>query len=302
MAQMGMDVEAVESIGRQLKQSATSVEGLVGSIDRTVGSLLPIWDGPDAQRFVQQAWPQHRKYLLAAQSSVAGLGQSALNNASEQREASQAITSHGLMGSTALSRSAARPSGEVESHVESNWNGTVAHVTEHPNAATTISDDAQSGIRGTVDGKVGPDHGTLSAEGSLHGEAGIRASETNTHDLGSGTTFTDTGESFAGAQGDLSGTASVGAEGANLHAGGDLFAGSEADIRAQFAGEYGTAGIGAGVMAGIGVKGNAHVDLGWGHIGLGIQLGASLGVGVQVQPSLDFSPKSIVDNLLGVSW
>jgi uncharacterized protein YukE len=95
MTQMGMDVEAVESIGRQLKQSAASVESLIGSIDKTVGSLLPMWDGPDAQRFVQQAWPQHRKYLVAAQSSVDGLGQSALNNVSEQREASGAPGSGG---------------------------------------------------------------------------------------------------------------------------------------------------------------------------------------------------------------
>jgi len=86
---MGMDVEAVENVGRQLKQSAASVDTIVGTLDRTVSGLSSVWEGPDAQRFAQ-SWPTFRKSLLAAQASVAGLGQSALNNASEQREASGA--------------------------------------------------------------------------------------------------------------------------------------------------------------------------------------------------------------------
>lgn len=98
MTKMGMDVEAVESVGRQLKQSAASVESLVGGIDKTVSGLTGLWDGPDAQRFVQQSWPTLRKALVAAQSSVEGLGQSALNNASEQRGASRATGSGGAAG------------------------------------------------------------------------------------------------------------------------------------------------------------------------------------------------------------
>ena len=94
MAQMGMDVEAVESVGRQLKQSASSIDQIVGTLDKTVNGLSSLWEGPDAQRFTQ-SWPTFRKSLLAAQASVAGLGQSALNNASEQREASGANGSGG---------------------------------------------------------------------------------------------------------------------------------------------------------------------------------------------------------------
>ena len=94
MAQLGMDVEAVENVGRQLKQSATSVDQIVGGLDKTVNGLLQLWEGPDAQRFVQ-SWPTFRKSLIAAQASVAGLGQSALNNASEQRDASGVKGSNG---------------------------------------------------------------------------------------------------------------------------------------------------------------------------------------------------------------
>ena len=89
MVQLGMDVEAVENAGRQLKQTASSVDAIVGTLDKTVSGLSSLWDGPDAQRLMQ-SWPTFRKSLLAAQASVAGLGQSALNNASEQREASAA--------------------------------------------------------------------------------------------------------------------------------------------------------------------------------------------------------------------
>jgi hypothetical protein len=94
-----MDVEAVESVGRQLKQSATSVDQIVGGLDTTVNGLLQIWDGADAQRLVQ-SWPTFRKSLITAQASVAGLGQSALNNASEQRDASRVKGSGGLSSVT----------------------------------------------------------------------------------------------------------------------------------------------------------------------------------------------------------
>ena len=89
MTQMGMDVEAVESVGRQLKQGAAAVDPIVGTLDKAVSSLAQLWDGPDAQRLIQ-SWPTFRKSLVAAQASIAGLGQSALNNASEQRQASGA--------------------------------------------------------------------------------------------------------------------------------------------------------------------------------------------------------------------
>ncbi|MCU1529684.1 MAG: hypothetical protein JWP75_3447 [Frondihabitans sp.] len=94
MAQMGMDVEAVENVGRQLKQTAMSVDQIVGGLDKTVSGLLQLWDGADAQRLVQ-SWPTFRKSLITAQASVAGLGQSALNNASEQRDASKVKGSGG---------------------------------------------------------------------------------------------------------------------------------------------------------------------------------------------------------------
>jgi hypothetical protein len=83
-----MDVDQVAAAGNALKQRAADIDTLVTKIDGIVRSMPGVWDGPDAQQFVDEWWPEHKKTLVAASSHVAGLGQSALNNASEQREVS----------------------------------------------------------------------------------------------------------------------------------------------------------------------------------------------------------------------
>jgi uncharacterized protein YukE len=88
MARLGMDAEQVENTGRQLKSQAANIGSMVAQIDKIVNSLTSVWDGQDAQQFVHDWWPQHKKALLAAQQQIDGLGQSALNNASEQRQVS----------------------------------------------------------------------------------------------------------------------------------------------------------------------------------------------------------------------
>lgn len=88
MARMGMDVDAVEGVSRQLKTQADSIGSLVSGIDRIVSGLTSVWDGPDAHSFVTDWWPQHKKELLNAQTQISGLGQSAWNNAQEQRNVS----------------------------------------------------------------------------------------------------------------------------------------------------------------------------------------------------------------------
>jgi uncharacterized protein YukE len=81
-----MDVDAVEAASKQLKTRAADVQALVTSIDKLVHSLPGIWEGPDARTFVNDWWPQHKKALLTASENIKGLGQSAWNNAQEQRQ------------------------------------------------------------------------------------------------------------------------------------------------------------------------------------------------------------------------
>lgn len=100
MARMGMDVDQVASAGKALKERAAEIDALVGKLDGIVRAIPGAWVGPDAQQFVNEWWPEHKKTLQAASSHVAGLGQSALNNASEQREVSGNSVGGGGDGST----------------------------------------------------------------------------------------------------------------------------------------------------------------------------------------------------------
>jgi uncharacterized protein YukE len=88
MARMGMDVDAVEGVSKQLKAQAQQIGTLVAGIDKIVSGLTGVWDGPDAHTFVTNWWPQHKKELLTAQTQIDGLGQSAWSNAQEQRNVS----------------------------------------------------------------------------------------------------------------------------------------------------------------------------------------------------------------------
>lgn len=90
MAEIGMDVDAVEQASRQLKTRAGDIATVVARIDGVVSRLRGQWVGQDARDFIDVAWPQHRKALTAARAAVAGLGQSAWTNAQQQREASTA--------------------------------------------------------------------------------------------------------------------------------------------------------------------------------------------------------------------
>lgn len=88
MARMGMDVDAVEKSGGDLKARAGEIRALMGRIDGIVNHLSSVWDGKDANDFVHNWWPQHKKHLSSVAESIDGLGQSALNNAREQRDVS----------------------------------------------------------------------------------------------------------------------------------------------------------------------------------------------------------------------
>lgn len=88
MARMGMDVEAVERTGRDLKNKATSLQSLTSEIENLVRGLTSVWDGRDAEQFVNELWPQHKKNLGAIKENIDQLGQAAMQNATEQREIS----------------------------------------------------------------------------------------------------------------------------------------------------------------------------------------------------------------------
>jgi surface antigen len=82
----GMNVAEVEDLGRAMVRDGERAASLAGEVDALVRSVA--WAGPDAERFVHDWWPAHKARLTAVSEHLAGLGQSALNNASEQRQTS----------------------------------------------------------------------------------------------------------------------------------------------------------------------------------------------------------------------
>lgn len=88
MAQVGMDIEQIRSVGAQLKGQAGQIEGVISAIEGLISQAIGNWTGNDANQF-QDWWnSQHRPALQAAREAIEGLGQSALNNADAQEQVS----------------------------------------------------------------------------------------------------------------------------------------------------------------------------------------------------------------------
>ncbi|MCU1678565.1 MAG: hypothetical protein JWM93_3323 [Frankiales bacterium] len=88
MALTGMDIEAVNGLGQQLKTQAEALNAIIGEIDGLVRHAQDVWKGNDATQFAGWWQDQHRPALQHAREAIDGLGQSALNNASEQAQVS----------------------------------------------------------------------------------------------------------------------------------------------------------------------------------------------------------------------
>ncbi|MGN6696344.1 MAG: WXG100 family type VII secretion target [Aquihabitans sp.] len=82
----GMNVEEVKSLGNFLKSKKGQIEGIINEINGKVNGAG--WEGPDAQKFKGEWWPEHRNHLKQIGEALDGFGQSALNNASDQEAAS----------------------------------------------------------------------------------------------------------------------------------------------------------------------------------------------------------------------
>jgi uncharacterized protein YukE len=73
----GLDVEAVQAQGANLKSQSQHLDGIIQNIQGLVAQLEGVWHGQDSRDF--QGWweQQHRPALMAASQAVSGLGQSA---------------------------------------------------------------------------------------------------------------------------------------------------------------------------------------------------------------------------------
>ena len=97
----GMDTGEVRRLGGSLQSSASSIDDLVRRIEGVVSGSS--WVGDDAQMFKTQWWPGHRARLKQMSQDLYGLGQSAINNASDQEQASGDTDGGGSGGASGIS-------------------------------------------------------------------------------------------------------------------------------------------------------------------------------------------------------
>lgn len=88
MAIEGMDVEQVRNIGHQLQQQGHAINSVISTVDRLINEAESVWKGNDATQFRDWWTSQHRPHLVQVEQAIAGLGQSAINNAQEQANVS----------------------------------------------------------------------------------------------------------------------------------------------------------------------------------------------------------------------
>ena len=109
----GMNIEEVRALGQDLQSRASNVDDIMGILERIV--MNATWVGPNARRFKDQWWPEHRAKLRKVSEDLRGFGQSALNNASEQEQASGGPISAGagvVSGTPLMSGSGGQPVGD----------------------------------------------------------------------------------------------------------------------------------------------------------------------------------------------
>lgn len=137
---IGMDSSEVRTLATNIRAQAERITTLINGIDVLVHQIASEWIGPDASEFVVWWQQQHRPALVAAESAVMGLAQSAENRAKAQDEASSA-----LVGGSAVGAGLGAAAGAV----------TVSRATG-VSPATTSSQESQfqSSIVGTAQGQI----------------------------------------------------------------------------------------------------------------------------------------------------
>lgn len=84
----GMNIAEVQNLGTTLQRKhAETLRQLANEINALVNNTSSTWVGPDGERF-RSWWPEKKANLLRMAEDLHGFGQSALNNVSEQRNAS----------------------------------------------------------------------------------------------------------------------------------------------------------------------------------------------------------------------
>jgi surface antigen len=83
-----MDADAVRTAASRLDTEAGQLAGIVSAIENLVAGLAHVWSGHDVHEFSSWWHTQHKPKLTTAHDAIAGLAQSARNNAAAQDQTS----------------------------------------------------------------------------------------------------------------------------------------------------------------------------------------------------------------------
>ena len=88
MPLVGMDVEVVKGIGRDLGTQATAIQTSIGQINTLLLKAKDAWKGKDSEQFEQLWNGQYQGQLKKIQQEIDALGKSATKNANAQETTS----------------------------------------------------------------------------------------------------------------------------------------------------------------------------------------------------------------------
>ena len=84
----GMNVDVVENQARQLQHLAEQTKSLITKVDGEIARLAENWHGDDAKKFQTEWEGQHKASLTQSAQILDQMGQSAQQQASQQRQTS----------------------------------------------------------------------------------------------------------------------------------------------------------------------------------------------------------------------
>jgi uncharacterized protein YukE len=88
MALVGMDVDVVKGIGRDLNTQAQQIQTSIAAINALLGRAKDSWKGKDSDHFEQLWTGQYQGQMKKIQLEIEALSKSATKNANEQEQTS----------------------------------------------------------------------------------------------------------------------------------------------------------------------------------------------------------------------
>ena len=298
----GADLEQLRASGARLRELASQVSTVKGSIDSSIAALRSDWGGADLNRLGGQYEQTVAPALTAVASALTAMATTVADNVREQDVASDG--SGGSSGGTGPGSSTGGSGGGG-----SPGSSTIPSINElrnihlagggfdASNAAYQVGGPGYSVAVGSVhaDGSydVGIKDGTIVAAAGVSGSANLIAAH-GQQALGPiGVQESAT----VGVEGTANGQVKAGLDGVSANAELNAFAGAKAGVDAgvEVGGVKGAAGVEA--YAGIGAHGKADVELDASHIKLKLDIGIAVGVGVGGHAEIDINPGKIAADI-----